>query len=237
MRGLFLFLLVISPVVAGGVSCGGGKSSVATPVPVASVTPAKGGGEEMTIELTSSAFVAGGAIPAKYTCNGEGTSPPLQWTSPPAGAQSLALDRRRPRCAERHIRPLGDLRSPAGCARSAGGRADGWESRRRQLQREERRQQARLHGPLPAQRHASLPLQALRPRRQARTRRPAGARTNCSPPCRATSWPRRSSSGYTASSDGAKAGQRPVNAGGRFSRKELTPSLKSCDPNRGRSCR
>ena len=45
----------------------------------------------MTIELTSSAFVAGGAIPAKYTCNGEGTSPPLQWTSPPTTARSLAL--------------------------------------------------------------------------------------------------------------------------------------------------
>lgn len=91
MRGLFLFLLAIGPVLAGGVSCGGGSSSVATPVPVASATPAKGGGEAMTIELTSSAFVAGGAIPAKYTCNGEGTSPPLEWTSPPTGAQSLAL--------------------------------------------------------------------------------------------------------------------------------------------------
>jgi len=91
MRGLFLFLLIIGLVLAGGVSCGGGKTSVATPVPVASVTPAKGGGEEMTIELTSSAFVAGGAIPAKYTCNGEGTSPPLEWTSPPTGAESLAL--------------------------------------------------------------------------------------------------------------------------------------------------
>jgi Raf kinase inhibitor-like YbhB/YbcL family protein len=45
----------------------------------------------MTLELTSSAFSAGDAIPAKYTCNGDGTSPPLQWTSPPAGTQSLAL--------------------------------------------------------------------------------------------------------------------------------------------------
>jgi Raf kinase inhibitor-like YbhB/YbcL family protein len=45
----------------------------------------------MTMKLTSSAFDAGQAIPAKYTCEGEDISPPLQWSGVPAGAKSLAL--------------------------------------------------------------------------------------------------------------------------------------------------
>ena len=44
-----------------------------------------------TIELTSSAFVQGEPIPAKHTCSGEDTSPPLAWGEPPAGTQSFAL--------------------------------------------------------------------------------------------------------------------------------------------------
>jgi len=45
----------------------------------------------MSLTLTSSAFSAGGSIPAIYTCEGEDISPPLAWTGVPAGAQSLAL--------------------------------------------------------------------------------------------------------------------------------------------------
>ena len=45
----------------------------------------------MTFELTSTAFAPWGAIPGKYTCDGEDISPPLQWSDPPQGAQSLAL--------------------------------------------------------------------------------------------------------------------------------------------------
>lgn len=41
--------------------------------------------------LTSSAFLDGQAIPALYTCEGKDLSPPLAWTNPPAGTQSLAL--------------------------------------------------------------------------------------------------------------------------------------------------
>lgn len=44
-----------------------------------------------TITMTSSAFAAGAKIPAKYTCDGESLSPPLQWDAPPSGTQSLAL--------------------------------------------------------------------------------------------------------------------------------------------------
>jgi Raf kinase inhibitor-like YbhB/YbcL family protein len=43
------------------------------------------------IELSSSAFRAGGAIPAKYTCDGGETSPPLAWADVPDGTKSLAL--------------------------------------------------------------------------------------------------------------------------------------------------
>jgi len=45
----------------------------------------------MTIELTSTAFNAGEAIPAIYTCDGDDISPPLQWQNVPEGTGSLAL--------------------------------------------------------------------------------------------------------------------------------------------------
>ena len=45
----------------------------------------------MSLTLTSSAFSAGGSIPALYTCEGEDISPPLAWAGVPSGAQSLAL--------------------------------------------------------------------------------------------------------------------------------------------------
>jgi Raf kinase inhibitor-like YbhB/YbcL family protein len=45
----------------------------------------------MTFELTSTAFAPGQPIPSKYTCNGENVSPPLRWSDPPPGTQSLAL--------------------------------------------------------------------------------------------------------------------------------------------------
>ena len=45
----------------------------------------------MSFQLTSSAFSAGSAIPATYSCKGKDISPPLAWSQPPAGTQSLAL--------------------------------------------------------------------------------------------------------------------------------------------------
>jgi hypothetical protein len=45
----------------------------------------------MEIKVTSSAFEDGGLIPAKYTCDGEDISPPLQWAGVPEGAGSVAL--------------------------------------------------------------------------------------------------------------------------------------------------
>lgn len=49
------------------------------------------GGEKMEIKITSSAFEQGGLIPAKYTCDGDDISPPLQWKAVPEGTKSIAL--------------------------------------------------------------------------------------------------------------------------------------------------
>ena len=45
----------------------------------------------MSIELKSSAFTTGGAIPVQYACTGSDSSPALTWSEPPAGTQSFAL--------------------------------------------------------------------------------------------------------------------------------------------------
>ena len=50
-----------------------------------------GGGKEMDIEITSTAFAEGSMIPKRYTCDGEDVSPPLAWTGVPDGTKSLAL--------------------------------------------------------------------------------------------------------------------------------------------------
>src|SRR5262245_60852968 len=47
-------------------------------------------GPAMALTLTSSAFEPGGAIPSKYTCEGDNVSPPLAFADAPAGP-SLAL--------------------------------------------------------------------------------------------------------------------------------------------------
>lgn len=43
------------------------------------------------LSLASPAFTDGGAIPARYTCEGENVSPELQISGVPSGTQSLAL--------------------------------------------------------------------------------------------------------------------------------------------------
>jgi Raf kinase inhibitor-like YbhB/YbcL family protein len=45
----------------------------------------------MTMTLTSSAFGSGDHIPARYTCDGDGVSPPLAWDGVPPEVQSFAL--------------------------------------------------------------------------------------------------------------------------------------------------
>ena len=45
----------------------------------------------MTLTIKSSAFAHQGSMAAKYTCEGQDISPPLQWDGVPEGTRSLAL--------------------------------------------------------------------------------------------------------------------------------------------------
>jgi len=45
----------------------------------------------MAFKLSSPAFTAGGDIPSRFTCDGDGVPPPLTWTGAPAGTQSFVL--------------------------------------------------------------------------------------------------------------------------------------------------
>jgi Raf kinase inhibitor-like YbhB/YbcL family protein len=49
------------------------------------------GASAMSLVLRSEAFQSGGEIPAKHTCQGDDTSPPLSWSDVPPGAKSFAL--------------------------------------------------------------------------------------------------------------------------------------------------
>jgi Raf kinase inhibitor-like YbhB/YbcL family protein len=45
----------------------------------------------MTLQLWSEAFAAGGAIPPRFTADGDNVSPPLRWSNVPTHARELAL--------------------------------------------------------------------------------------------------------------------------------------------------
>lgn len=45
----------------------------------------------MAFTLTSTAFPPAGAIPTRYTCEGDDVSPPLAWSDVPAGTKRLVL--------------------------------------------------------------------------------------------------------------------------------------------------
>ncbi len=50
-----------------------------------------GGASPGPFKITSSAFQSDGAIPKKYSCDGQDISPPLAWSGTPAGTKSFAL--------------------------------------------------------------------------------------------------------------------------------------------------
>jgi Raf kinase inhibitor-like YbhB/YbcL family protein len=68
--------LIAAGLLAAG--CGGGDGK---PLPEA---PARLG-------ITSPAFANGGTIPKRFTCSGEGSSPPLRFSKVPAKSRKLAL--------------------------------------------------------------------------------------------------------------------------------------------------
>ena len=54
-------------------------------------TPAKEGGNNMALTITTTAFTDGDKIPRLYTCDDQNVSPPLAWTGVPTSTVSLAL--------------------------------------------------------------------------------------------------------------------------------------------------
>ncbi|MBN2191721.1 MAG: YbhB/YbcL family Raf kinase inhibitor-like protein [Polyangiaceae bacterium] len=47
--------------------------------------------DRAALTVTSTAFGAKGAIPSRFTCDGENVSPPLAWTGAPHGTRSFAI--------------------------------------------------------------------------------------------------------------------------------------------------
>jgi hypothetical protein len=45
----------------------------------------------MTFRISSPAFMNGGRIPKKYTCDGENVAPPIEWSGAPEGSKSVAI--------------------------------------------------------------------------------------------------------------------------------------------------
>ena len=64
-----------------------------TPIPTGTPTasPIPATPTPMPLSLQSAAFGPGEMIPKKYTRRGDDISPPLEWSDPPRGTQSLAL--------------------------------------------------------------------------------------------------------------------------------------------------
>jgi Raf kinase inhibitor-like YbhB/YbcL family protein len=79
--------------------------------------------------LTSTAFHDGAIIPRKYTCDGENTSPALQWTSPPPETKSFVLLCNDPDAPAGTWRHWAVFDIPSGCVELAegAGQAEGFE--------------------------------------------------------------------------------------------------------------
>jgi Raf kinase inhibitor-like YbhB/YbcL family protein len=84
-----LCLALAAAALASG--CGGGGEATtgeaATEAGGDGTTGASAGG----FTLSSSAFAEGGQIPVEFTCDGAGSSPPIEWSGVPKGTEGLAL--------------------------------------------------------------------------------------------------------------------------------------------------
>jgi len=93
-----LAALLMAAVTACGSGGGSGASTAAaTSAPASAGTattaaaPATTAAAGGAFTLTSPAFAADGPIPRRFTCQGDGVSPELDWTGVPAGTTTLAL--------------------------------------------------------------------------------------------------------------------------------------------------
>jgi phosphatidylethanolamine-binding protein (PEBP) family uncharacterized protein len=67
-----------------GSGCGGTDASAGASLP-------SGGTDNGVFALASPVAAAGGSLPAAYTCDGAGSTPPLAWSNAPAGTRQFAL--------------------------------------------------------------------------------------------------------------------------------------------------
>jgi len=75
-----LSLILVIPLTILLASCAGETAAPAAPREVS-----------MSLSISSTAFASDQPIPAKYSCLGEGISPPLAWSDAPPGTKSYAL--------------------------------------------------------------------------------------------------------------------------------------------------
>ena len=140
--------------------------------------------------LTSTAFEPGGAIPKRFTCDGEDGSPDLAWTGAPDGTGALVLIVDDPDARGWVHWIVLDMAgtSTGALARGVGVSPDAPAQGRNDFGR------IGWGGPCPPSGHASLRLHAVRPRRAAQPARPAGRRRGPQGPRPArTCWARPSS--------------------------------------------
>lgn len=97
-RALAVSLVGLLLFVAG--ACTGGSPDSDAPPPatpttfnanVGAASGSPGEAAQSNLALSSPAFHDGADIPKTYTCDGESTSPPLDWTGEPSGTQGFAL--------------------------------------------------------------------------------------------------------------------------------------------------
>jgi len=88
-RALRILALALALPAAWLAGCGGSAhhDTGSLPQPAAPAPRA----EAASLTLSSPAFASGGAIPGRFTCGGADVSPPLGWSSAPAGTGSLAV--------------------------------------------------------------------------------------------------------------------------------------------------
>jgi Raf kinase inhibitor-like YbhB/YbcL family protein len=113
----------------------------------------------MAFSLSSPAFSNGQAIPAKYTCDGENPSPPLQWSGAPNETRGFALIVEDPDAPSGMFRHWAVFDLPANVTalpEGIGGQGSG----ETLVQRVNDIGHANYDGPCPPSRpwHASLPL-------------------------------------------------------------------------------